>query len=511
MKTIATLFALFAASVIAAQSVYPDELDALIAERASCFPFGVASGDPRPDRVVLWTKLYLPQNVTSAEVTWVLSSDTLLAQVVASGRVLTNASSNHTVLVEPEALTPGTRYFYRFSLADTCFSPIGRTRTTPTHSDSLKFAVVSCAKYNDKFYNAYRLIAAREHLDAVIHLGDYIYEGGANPEAKRQHIPAHQLRSLNDYRSRYAQYRLDADLAEMHRLHPVIAIWDDHEFANDSYRDGAQNHRLKEAEWESRKAAAMQAYFEWLPVMTAESHTIVRSFDFSPLAGLFMIDGRLQRDPPIDDYNDPERFDTARTKLGAAQTARLTNWLRDAEIRWRIIGNNVMFAPMDLGKFAKERRWNTDAWDGFPANREQIFDTLARHNISNVVVLTGDIHTAWGLELARNPHDKKHYSRKTGAGSFGAEFVVQSVTSDNLDELVGGFIAKLANPYLKARRRNPHLRYANTSDHGYMLIDVQAEKVTSTWVFTRHPYRRTLKTKRPKSRTLHYNGRLMRK
>lgn len=476
------------------------------------FPFGVASGDPRQDCVLLWTK-FLPDDLgETVQLQWEIATDTLLTDVVAQGVVSTDSSSAFTAMVEPSGLAPGSTYFYRFRSVDRQIeSPIGRTRTAPDDPSALKFAVVSCSIHNERYFNGYALIAARSDIDAVIHLGDYIYEQAGKRDIDRRHIPPHDIVSLRDYRSRYAQYRLDHDLAELHRLHPMIAIWDDHEFANDAYRDGAKQHRKDQGDWETRKSIAKQVWFEWLPTKTHREQTIIRDFSYGKLADLFMIDGRLERDTIVADFNDPARVDPERTKLGEEQTAALTTWLRDSEAQWKVIGNNVMFVATNLSRFAKDRQWNTDAWDGFPANRAQIFDTLQTHDINNVVVLTGDVHMAWAFELVEHPHDRKKYRRRRGGQIHGAEFVVQSVTSSNVDEYSGRFFGKLANMFLASRKRNPHLRYVNAIDHGYMLLEITPEAATATWYYTKNPYKRNLKTKRPRQRSLHDNGRLLRR
>ena len=472
------------------------------------FAFGVASGDPRPTAVVLWTK-YLPQPGDSAVmVNYSVARDSLFAATVANGAVEATAANGFTVLVEPERLSPGTRYYYRFTTNAGAVSEVGRTRTAPENPAELRFAVVSCAQYGDRLYNGYALIAERDDIDAVIHLGDYIYEQGSNRSKTRTHLPPHEILTPPDYRTRYAQYRLDPDLRELHRLHPMIAIWDDHEFANDSHREGAQWHSADDGPWELRKAIAMAAYFEWIPVMTAANGTVVRQFGFGPLAELFMIDGRLERDRPVESYRDPERLRSDRTKLGQEQTAELTTWLRDSEARWKIIGNNVMFSELDLGRMARDIRFNMDAWDGFPANRMQIFDTLETHSVRNVVVLTGDIHTAWGVELTRAPRDKEVYRRTDDCAIYGAEFVSQSVSSFNVDEFFGRFLGKLAGRYMGARRRNPHVFFRNVVDHGYLLIELSRDAAVATWHFTRDPYERTLLERPSRRMTLPYNGRL---
>lgn len=469
------------------------------------FPFGVASGDPQQTTLVIWSKL-LPSDITApVEVRWELAVDSIMAQVVASGSITTDAASAFTIHVTPEGLQPGSTYYYRFH-ANGHTSPTGRTRTAPQDPTELRFAVASCADFQAGHYNAYALIAARNDIDAVIHLGDYIYEGGVRPTAIRTHIPPYEIITLSDYRSRYAQYRLDKDLQEMHRLHPVIAIWDDHEIANNCHRDGAERHKESTCHWDTRKQDALQAYFEWIPVMHPEKRSITRQFSYGGLADLFMLDGRLHRDAPITDFLDPLRFDSARTKLGKEQADWLTTGLARSQARWKVIGNNVMFVPMFFGKVAKDRQWNMDGWDGFPAERSRIFDTLEANNIRNVVVITGDIHTAWAIDLARDPHNKQNYDRKTGRGALGAEFVVHSVSSRNLDEMQGRLVGKIAASYTKARKRNPHLHYANLIDHGYMLLHLDADKAEATWIYSATVKKPTMKTRRGRTYRLPFNG-----
>ena len=492
--------------ITGAQELYHKEVLADLTPGS--FAFGVASGDPRPNTVVLWTK-YLPQPGDSAVmVNYFVALDSLFTATVGSGAVEATAQNGFTVLVEPQSLAPGTRYYYRFTTANGVVSEVGRTRTAPEDPSALRFAVVSCAQYGDRYYNGYALIAERNDIDAVIHLGDYIYEQGSSRSKKRPHLPAHSVVNARDYRTRYAQYRLDPDLRELHRLHPMIAIWDDHEFANNSHRDGAGWHSASEGTWERRKAAAMAAYFEWIPVMFAANGGVERRFDFGNLAELYMIDGRMERDKPVADYRDPERFDPNRSKLGDAQTERLTEWLRDSNAHWKIMGNNVMFSEVDLGRMARDIRFNMDAWDGYPANRNQIYDTLDAHAVRNLLVLTGDIHTAWGIELTRSPRDKQVYRRKAESAVYGAEFVSQSVSSFNVDEFFGRVLGKLAGRYMGSRRRNPHVHYRNVVDHGYLLIELTREAAVATWHFTRDPYERTLDERPARRMVLPHGGRL---
>lgn len=493
-----TLFLLFAIARIDlfAQNIYHSELLDLARSKESVFPFGVASGDPRPDRVVLWTKVFPKGSENSVSVKWIIASDTNLTHVVAQGDVLSDAKTAFTVSVEPTGLKAGTTYFYCF-VVEGDSSAIGRTRTAPEQADKLRFVVASCANYGDGNFNAYGHMAQQQDIYAVLFLGDYIYEYGTRSDMIREHLPNKEILTLQDYRTRYAQYRLDPQLQEAHRLHPFIAIWDDHEFANNSFAEGAQNHDPNtEGSWNDRKAIARQVFFEWLPVMRPEEQKTVRELHYGNLADLFMIDGRVEgRSDPIVAYSDPARYDTTRSMLGKQQLKWLIDGLTSSKSRWPMLVNNVMFAPMDLGSFAKDRRYNVDAWDGYPIDRERIFDALERKGMHNLIVVTGDIHTSWAVELVRDPLNKEAYDRKTGRGVFGAEFVTPSISSHNLDEMKGKLAAKIAVPYMKARKRNPHLRFANMMDHGYVVVTLTESEAKAEWVYMKTLLEPSLKTK----------------
>ncbi len=504
--TFLLLFALLATAQ--AQHIYHPEIMRLARATGSMFPFGVASGDPSTDRVLLWTKV-LPEGLgETVEVNWVIATDTTLKNVVGGGKLVADSASAFTIQIEQQGLEPSTTYFYCF-FTTTDSSSIGRTRTASANGEDLRFAVASCANFQTGYFNAYGHMAKRNDIDAVIFLGDYIYEYGVRKDVVRPHIPATEILSLEDYRSRYAQYRLDSNLLEAHRLHPFIAIWDDHEFANDTYTDGAQNHQDDEDDWENRKANARKAYFEWTPIKRQSGTSrLYRELRYGSMAELFMIDGRVEgRNKPINDYTDELRYDTARTMLGAAQRKWLIDGMTNSDAHWRVLVNDVMFAPMDLGAIAKDRRYNMDAWDGYEGDRNRILSVGERYSVHNLVVITGDIHTAWGIDLVRNPMDKENYDRKTGKGVLGAEFVTPSISSPNLDEIRGKLAAKLAVPYLKARKRNPHLHFLNTMDHGYMLLELTEKEAKCTWVFMQSILKPSLKTQPLQSWAFPYNGR----
>lgn len=490
-----------------AQSVFHSEIVELAKATNSKFPFGVASGDPGPDRVVLWTKVFTENLAEAIDVNWVIATDTTLKNVVGGGSLAADSSSAFTIQVDQQGLQPATTYFYCFFSA-TDSSAIGRTRTASANGESLRFIVASCANYQMGYFNAYGHIAKQTNIDAVLFLGDYIYEYGTRSNAIRPHIPSHEILTLEDYRSRYAQYRLDSNLQEAHRLHPFITIWDDHEFANDSYQAGAQNHQEEEADWEQRKTNARRAFFEWIPIKRQPgTDRLYRQLNYGNMAELFMIDGRVEgRSQPLRNYKDSLRYDTTRSMLGSQQREWLLDGISKSKARWRLLVNDVMFAPIDLGEMAKERRFNMDAWDGYAGERNLIFDALERDSVRNLIVVTGDIHTAWALELTRNPGDKKLFNRSTGLGLLGAEFVTPSISSPNLDEMRGKLAASMAVSYLKGLKHNRHLRYANAKDHGYMLVELTQDEVKATWVFMKSVRTPTQKIKRLNSWGLPYTG-----
>ncbi|MCF8459857.1 MAG: alkaline phosphatase D family protein [Flavobacteriales bacterium] len=491
-----------------AQSIFHPEIMQMARATGSEFPFGVASGDPEPKNVLLWTKVLPPSLTDTVEVNWVVATDTTLKDVVGGGKLTTNSASAFTVQIEQQGLEPSTTYFYCFFTA-TDSSAIGRTRTASQNGEDLRFAVASCANYQTGYFNAYGHMAKRNDINAILFLGDYIYEYGTREDLVRLHIPATEILTLEDYRSRYAQYRLDADLMEAHRLHPFITIWDDHEFANNTYVDGADNHQDDEDDWEKRKGHARQAFYEWIPVRRqAESSKLYRSLNYGSMAELFMIDGRVEgRSIPVEDFNDVLRYDTARTMLGATQRMWLKQGLSNSKAHWRVLVNDVMFAPMDLGKMAGARRYNMDAWDGYEGDRSRILDIIENDSMRNLVVVTGDIHTAWGIDVTRNPMDKTSYNRRKGNGVLGAEFVTSSISSPNLDEMRGKLTAKLAVPYIKARKRNPHLYFLNAKDHGYMLLELTEKEAKCTWVFMKSILKPSLKIRPLHSLAFPHNGR----
>jgi alkaline phosphatase D len=419
------------------------------------FHHGVASGDALADRVIIWTRVTPNDPNDSYEVEWQVATDEAFANVVANGSELTDGSVDFTVKVDVTGLTQNSWYYYRFTLEGEQ-SLVGRTRTAPSAQvDRMRFAVASCQKFDSGvFYNAYSHLAERTDIDAVIFLGDYIYESAGSTTGSGTVIqPANEILSVEDYRQRYASYRLDSNLRKVHQQWPFYAVWDDHETANDSWSGGAGNHDpATEGPWADRKANGQQVYFEWLPIRASapDSYSIYRKIPMGPLLDLIMIDTRLEgRDEQVG-LTDAAIDDASRSILGAAQKQWFKSQLSTSTAQWKIIGNQVMFAPLELPAipiiFPNGGILNADQWDGYRAERQEIVEHLHDNNIDNVVVLTGDIHTSWGNDI---PHHDLNYDPNTGEGSVGVEFVTTSITSGSSPVSVGQSIVTAANPHMK--------------------------------------------------------------
>ena len=453
------------------------------------FRHGVASGDPQGDRVILWTRVTPSTGSASAgptrpvEVRWRVASDPALMRTVQSGTISTTAERDFSVKVDAQGLTPGRTYYYAFESGGER-SPIGRTKTLPAGPLArLRLASVSCANYPAGFFNVYRMIAAREDLDAVVHLGDYMYEFangvyGEGTSLKRLPQPLHEAVALEDYRQRYATYRTDPDLQEAHRQHPFIAIWDDHEIANDAWIGGAPNHNpeIGEGTWAVRRAAAWRAYMEWMPIREQPDTDIklYRRFRFGNLADLVMVDTRSLRDrqAAADDLaaiNSP-----ARRVMGAAQEAWLYETLRASQaagVPWRIIGQQVLFSSLVP---AGRNLTFTDVWDGYQAERERIFDFFVRTQARNIAILTGDLHSSWALDVPRNPW--AGYRPQTGVGSLAVELVTPAISSPGLFSP-----EQAANVTAAMRVAVPTLKYLEGQQRGYVLVDVTPQRLRADW------------------------------
>lgn len=469
------------------------------------FLHGVASGDPLSDAVILWTCL-TPDNPEAKElpVDWLLALDPELSQVMQRGTGLARASTDYTLKLDVRGLLPGQTYYYQFR-SGTQRSPLGRTRTAPEGAvESLRLGVVTCGDYARGLFNAYRRVAEREDLQAVLHLGDYIYENGRLDDVRPQ-VPPYEIVSLADYRLRYATLRGDADLQELHRQHPMIWVWDDHELANDAWKGGAEAHdSATQGDFFARRAAAFQAAHEWMPIRTPDSADlarIYRCFVFGDLVDLLMIDarqvGRDQPAPPNTLFGETvpvftqsgDFADESRHILGVEQEQWLVGALGASTARWKLLGNQVYFSPLKLLGFPRATGLSlflsNDKWDGYEPARDRVLAAIAE--AGNVVILTGDAHEAYAFDVSDDPNNPLAYNPLTGEGSKAVEFVVTS-TSTRGDGVVGDSLsARLQRLPDDAeqllRLTNPHLKYYNNSLNGYTVLDIDAERVQAEFWF----------------------------
>ena len=521
----------------------------LNAQSLAPFYHGVASGDPLNDRVIIWTRV-TPENGTAApiEVMWKISTDKELTNVISAGTFVTDADRDYTVKIDVDGLMPEQTYYYAFEAMGKQ-SIVGRTKTAPAgDADHLRFAVVSCNNYQDGYFNAFARIAERTDLDAVIHLGDYIYEYSATGDDRfgrtpllnaglRLHEPDHEIVTLEDYRTRYAQYRLDNDLRKAHQMHPFITIWDDHESTNNSYEDGAQNHQPEtEGEWEVRKNISKQVYTEWMPIrgdLTEE--VLYRTISYGNLMDLILLDTRLEgRDitdgaanDTIVDVSNAGLYDDARQILGEEQEDWFFDQLKKSTAKWKVIGNQIIFADFNTW-------WSNptnpvagqdlflDFWDGYPKAKERVINFIANNQIDNVVMITGDFHSSVAADIALFPapldgiHENipltniapfpvtPNYDPTTGAGSVAVEFATPGISSQNFNEFFSeggldsasavltslGFAFQLNNPFdstagpLAGIVPNPHIKYVDLISQGYFVLDVQPERTQANYYFT---------------------------
>ena len=460
------------------------------------YAHGVASGDPLSDRVILWTRLSTVAT-TAVTLRWEVSTDAAFTTLAASGSTSTDASRDWTVKVDATGLQPGTRYWYRFAVG-TQRSPVGRTRTLPGAAVAqVKLAVFSCSNYPAGYFNVYAEAAQRDDLDATVHLGDYIYEyprgGYASDQAAalgREVLPANELLTLADYRSRYAQYRSDADLQALHAAAPMIAVWDDHEIANDTWKDGAENHTEGggtggEGSFTTRRAAAVQAWHEWLPVRSgADLLSIYRSFSFGNLLALHMLDTRvLARDLQLDyaDYTTATGLDAAGFTAALSDTSRpilfeaLNPGSGVSVSTYSALYAKYLTDPTSLT--ATEQAilaqpaipYNLDAWDGYPVARETVLGT-ARALDKNLVVLAGDTHNAWASDL-----------QDLSGNAIGVEFATSSVSSPGFETILtsedpatlAAGLTQLIGP----------LQYCDTARRGYLLLTATASECRGDWIY----------------------------
>jgi alkaline phosphatase D len=467
------------------------------------FRHGVASGDPLPNRVIIWTRVTAPGS-DPAVVQWTVARDPQLTQVVASGDAVASPASDGTIKVDVAGLDPGSVYYYAFAGLGTV-SPVGRTKTTPRPGcERLRIAALSCAKYTAGYFNAYARVADRADVDLVVHLGDYIYEVGnegpsPGPAIGRKVEPAHEATTLEDYRGRYAHYRLDPDVQSLHQRHPIVATIDDHELVNDAWRGGGEGEEWNEDFWSRREQAALRAWWEWMPVRMADAgdpYRVYRAFDLGDLACLYLLDARTKRDENV---REAALDDPRRTRLGSEQLRWLTDGLTSSSAPWKLIGNGVMFgqvhthalpdaarAPLaEVGLLDKESGGpDPDQWDGYPAERARILRLLRDRGIGNVLFLSGDVHTSWVVELKEDPLSE-------ASPPVAAELVAPSMTSENLDEKTGSPPQWSSAAVTQAiTEACPHIHWVDLDGHGYVLLTIDRRAVEAQWYFVDEVRRR---------------------
>lgn len=461
----------------------------------TAFLHGVASGDPTPRRVVIWTRVSGAEGGDPVAVRWRVV-EAHGERPAGNGQSLARPEADWTVRVDVAGLQPNTAYRYDFEV-DGERSPTGRTRTLPEGDVAFtRFAQVSCAKFNAGHFNAYARLAERDDLAFVLHLGDWIYEASQTPPASqtpskdigRPFEPLHECRTLEDYRARYAQYRRDPDVQAASAAHAFIATVDDHEFADGAWREGATEHREdRDGPWAARKAAAFQAREEWLPLRRpdpANPERVYRSVALGSLAELFLLDTRTMRDEPVP---PPALSRQGRTALGPHQKAWLLDGLARSAARWRLLGNPSVMArtwndalPEAVRKALVKVKLidadgtgpDYDQWDGYPQERRELIRFIGELEVQNVVVLSGDVHVGLAAELAEDPH----------MPPVAVEFVNTSLTSQNLDDKMG-WARRTESLAIEATLLTgmPHVRYLDLDSHGYSIVEVDRDQVRVEW------------------------------
>jgi len=508
------------------------------------FAYGVASGDPLNDRVILWTHAQFADSMSNVELFYEVATDNefSMSSVVTSGFVSATPSTNFTAKVDATGLQAGKTYFYRFKSGRTA-SPVGKTRTLPASTATeVKFAVFSCSNYPEGFFNVYGL-ASQSDAQYAIHLGDYLYEypNGVYPTAataSRIHQPSTEIYSLADYRTRHAQYKTDPNLKSLHASMPMIAVWDDHEIANDAYKDGAENHdAAKEGSFTARKAAALQAYHEWMPIRTGSDKNIIyRSFDFGSVLSLHMLDTRLigrEKQVEFADLLNPatavkaqaDLYSPTRELLGSTQGTWLNGKIASSAATWQVLGQQVLMARVEfpvsvlsvlnpatltdpaalangtaaINAYVTAKNtpvgsrtptqlaltnprtnpklgYNLDAWDGYPVAREKLLATILGAN-KKLVVLAGDTHNAWNSQLTL----AGLISPSQAGLKVGEEFATPSVNSVGFES----YFTTLPSATVKSIFESvpDDVKWMDPSRRGYLKMTFTKTQAKGEWVF----------------------------
>lgn len=521
-----------------------DSKDEVVPSVKADFKHGVASGDPLQDRVILWTRITPQDTAARLQINWEIAKDEKFSQLVNSGSVVTSSAQDFTVKIDANKLVAGQQYFYRFKYGNT-LSPVGKTKTLPSMTNNVKFAVCSCSNYPAGYFYVYREMAKQE-VDAIIHLGDYIYEYGQDGYATEDAVKLgrtlpsdnnKEIIKLDDYRKRYALYRTDLDLQAAHQNTPFIVIWDDHELANDAWKEGAENHQADEGSFLDRKLAALQAYFEWMPIrpVSDQDHlNIYRQFSYGNLVQLMMLDTRiLARDKQLDyaDYMTAQglnitQFQTdltsqTRTLMGYTQRDWLMAQLESSKATLNVIGQQVLMSKMWipaelLMSLAAITSGAVDANTLIKMNQQitelvtlkirllkgdTSLSAVEKARITTVAPYNLDAWDGYFFEreflynklkslnkkvvvLAGDTHNAWSSDLHTAQGDFvGVELATSSVSSPGMEKYLN-----ISDDQLKAFESAfttliDELNYANLKQRGYLNVSFTAEKMQAEWIF----------------------------
>lgn len=494
------------------------------------FNEGVASFDPTSSSVTIWTRY----NRYNAEVIWEVATDANFSTILRTGTVATDPARDYTIAIELTELEAGQTLYYRFICAkDEAVSVTGETITLPVDPSQVKLAVCSCSNFQAGYFNVYEAMANSD-ADIIVHLGDYVYEYAAgeygstpeNASLNRAHKPANEMISLDDYRTRYRQYRGDAQFKLAHQKKPFICVWDDHEIANDAYLNGAENHdEATEGSWDARKQHALQAYSEFIPFSRMDQNNnslIYRTIQIGSLVNLIMLDTRViarSEQLVITDYFGQSGFDaaafmadltdTSRTLLGTTQLSWVVNEIAGSNAQWQVLGQQILMGRMmvpaelllafgqpgfttiltelvtikmrmlqndptlttaEIARVETKLPYNLDAWDGYPVDREMLYAQL---NGKKIVTLAGDTHNAWHNVLTAQDGTE-----------VGVEFATSSVTSPGFETYLGDVDAETVAAFQQSMvLLVDGLEYFDAAQRGYIMATFTQAEVKSEWVF----------------------------
>ena len=479
---------LLSAWVLLAGAASLDPFDA----SESRFTHGVASGDPDQQSVVLWTRYEAPDD--SVRLQYEISTNQKFADSVITGHAVAMKSHNYCAKVIVDGLQPGTNYFYRFSVGKD-FSQVGQTKTLPTSADHIKIGVVNCGKYTGGYYHAYDALAEMEDIDVVIHLGDYIYENGpstpkssyweAYKKTGRQHEPPYECLTLEDYRTRYAQYRSDTSLQKLHARYPMIVIWDDHEIAMKKHRKDKAGNQVMNEEWEQRRDYSIRAYHEWLPLRPEPFEKIYRSFQFGDLVNLLMLDTRVCCRSTVT-KTEESLMDTSRHIVGNTQLQWIFNEVETHNAHWNVFGNQVLISEKGKG-------WNR--WQGFPHDRERLLEYVKANRNENFVFTTGNAH---------NPHHYIVFGNDV-QDTLLHEFLPGSISSGNNAEKAR-FDPDILQKEEKRLIAAKNVLWFEQNAHGFIVLEIEKEKLEAKWYFVSSIWTKSYETLQPYTVTVQSNS-----